>query len=825
MLASLRYALRNLGRQPLFTVVALFSIGLGIGANTAIFTLLDQLLLRALPAREPTQLVQLDLPGAKRGANFSDRAFSYPMYLALREKAKGFAGLWAQYATPVNFAVKGSSQRADSLLVTGNYFDTLGVQPTLGRLLHDSDDVNRGGHPVAVLSYGFWREKLGGDLRVLEKEVLINGQKYAIVGVASEQWRGTNVAEQPEIYIPMAMKRQITPTWDGMDSSTFYFLHVFGRLGEGVTAASAKAELDAIVSPVLIEELAGMKGFSEKRAKSFLSKRFVLYPAARGNLSDRDTVASATWTLMALVGVVLLIACANVANLLLARGSSRKKEIAIRLAMGASRAQLVRQLLTESMVLAGFGGLLGLLFSDWILAGIVRLQSGGGGIVLATGFDWRTLLFTATLTIATGILFGLLPALQATKADVAPTLKDQVGNLVSGNVWLRKSLVVGQISLSVILLAAAGLFTKTLFELRQASPGFRSEQLMTFSLDPSLNGYSRVAAEQLHARVQTDLAQLSAVRGISLASTPVLDNAVQQRTIKVGGYPAQEGEDMNPRINEIASGFFKTLGIPVLLGREFNDSDTSAGPKTAIVNESFARHYFKDTNPIGRMVGVAPSEVPDTMIVGMVANSKHANPREDAGQFRFLYTPMAQAETVAQMHYYVRTADDSMAVARDIRALVRRHDPNLPVVSLRTVREQIDRTLSTERLISTLCSSFGLVATILASIGLYGVMAFHVAQRTREIGIRMALGASRTIVLGMILREVAGMAALGILIGVPAALGLGQLVKSLLFPTQPADPVVLSAAALMLAAVALVAGWIPARRASGIDPMEALRYE
>jgi len=823
MLASLRYAVRNLGRHPLFTVVALVSIGLGIGANTAIFSLLDQLLLRALPAREPAQLVQLDLPGTKRGFNFNDRAFSYPMYRAMRDNTTAFSGLWAQFVTPVHIAGKGASQRVDSLLVSGNYFDTLGLQPALGRLLHQTDDESQGGHPVAVVSYGFWREKLGGDLGVLDKEVLINGQKYAIVGVAPEHWRGTNLSEQPDVYLPLAMKRQITPTWDGMDSSEFYFLHVFGRLNKGVTAEQAKPEVDAILAPVLIDELAKLKGLSEKRAVSFLSKRIVLYPAVRGNLSDRETIATATWTLMALVGVVLLIACANVANLLLARGSSRKKEIAIRLALGASRGQLVRQLLVESMVLAGLGGLLGLLFSDWILAGIITLQT---GIDFRSAFDWRTLLFTGALTFSAGILFGLLPAMQATKANVAPTIKDQAGSLVGGNVWLRKALVVGQISLSVILLAAAGLFTKTLFELRQASPGFRSAELITFSLDPSLNGYNRVASEQLHSQIQNDLGRLPSVRNISLASSAILDNSILQRTISVPGYAAQEGEDMNPRINELAPGFFKTLEIPVLLGREFNPADSNSAPKVAIVNEAFARHYFKGANPIGRVVRLGGRDhPPDMMIVGMVANSKHANPREDAAQFRFLYLPMAQAEDVAQMHYYVRTTDDSMAVAKDIQGIVRRRDPNLPIVALRTVREQIDRTLAMERLISTLCSSFGLVATLLASIGLYGVMAFHVAQRTREIGIRMALGASRTVVLAMILREVAGMAALGVLIGVLAALGLGQLVKSLLFPTQPADPVVLSAAALLLAAVALAAGWIPARRASGIDPMHALRYE
>jgi predicted permease len=821
MLSSLRYGIRNLGRQPLFTAVALFSIALGIGANTAIFTLLDQFLLRSLPVAEPGQLVQLELPGPKRGMVATNRPFSYPMYAAMREKAQGFTGLWAQFPAPVSFAVKGGAQRVSALLVTGNYFSTLGLSPARGRLLHGSDDVNKGGHPVAVLSYGFWRESLGGAENVVGSEVLVNGQKYMVVGIAPEAWRGTDALERPQLYIPLAMKAQITPTWDGMDSAQHFFLHVFGRLRPEVTPAQAKAELDAVLGPVLREEVTRFGDVSEKRRQAFLAKRIVLHPAAQGNLSDRDSVESLTWTLMAMVAVVLLIACANVANLLLARGSSRKKEIAIRLAMGASRRQLVLQLLTESMVLAGLGGLLGLLLSDWILAGILSLQAPG-----TTNFngqmDLRTLLFTVVLTLLTGLLFGLLPALQATKADLAPTLKDQAASVVGGGVMLRKVLVVGQVCFSVILLAAAGFFTKTLFALRQADPGFRAERLLTFTLDPALNGYGRDAAEQFHQRVAAELAAMPAVRGVTMAENPVLDNSINQRTVRVEGYAAQEGEDLNPRVNAVGAGYFQTLGVPVLRGREFHDGDTLAAPKVAVVNEQFARYFFKNSEPIGRRISFRDTTM---TIVGVVANLKHGNPREDANAFRFVYTPVPQAEVVSEMSFYVRTVDDSTTMARDIRGLVRRLDPNLPILALRTVREQIDVALTSERLIATLCSSFGLIATVLASIGLYGVMAFHVARRTREIGIRMALGASQRMVLWMVLREVSWMAALGIALGVPVALGLGHLVKSLLSPTQPTDPVVLTGASLLLCLVALGAGWIPARRAASIDPMNALRYE
>ncbi len=821
MVSSLRYALRNLGRQPLFSAVALFSIALGIGANTAIFTLLDQFLLRSLPVAQPGELVQLDLPGPRRGMTATNRPFSNTMYMAMRERVRGFSGLWAQYGSPVSFTTKGGAQRAAALLVSGNYFSTLGLAPALGRLLQPSDDVVRGGHPVVVLSHGFWRDLLGSAPNVLDSEVLINGHKYTVVGVAPEAWRGTDALDPPQLYIPLAMKAQITPTWDGMDSSQHFFLHVFGRLRPGVTPAEAKAELDAVLGPVLQEEVANLSDLPEKRRRDFLAKRIVLHPAAQGNLSDRESIQNVTWTLMALVVVVLLIACANVANLLLARGSSRKKEIAIRLAMGASRRQLVGQLLTESMVLAALGGLLGLLFSDWILAGILSLQTPGvnnfGGQM-----DLRTLLFTLVLTMITGLLFGLLPALQATKADVAPTLKDQVGSVAGGGVWLRKVLVVGQICLSVILLAAAGFFTKTLFALRQANPGFEAERLVTFTLDPSLNGYRRDAAEQLHQRVAAELAGMPSVRGVTMAEIPVLDNSVSQRTVRVEGYTPQEGEDVNPRVNQLGPGYFRTLGVPMLRGREFQEGDTLAAPKVAVVNEKFARYFFKDEDPVGRRIAFRDVSM---TIVGVVANIKHGNPREDANAFRFVYTPVAQSDVVAQMSYYIRTAEDSLAMTRDIRALVRRIDPNLPILSLRTVREQIDVALTLERLISTLCSSFGLIATVLASIGLYGVMAFHVARRTREIGIRMALGASQAKVLRMVLREVTWMAAVGIALGVPAALGLGQLVKTLLFPTQPTDPVVLTGASLLLCVVALGAGWIPARRASSIDPMQALRAD
>lgn len=826
MLFSLRYAFRNLGRQPLFTAVALFSIALGIGANTAIFTLLDQLLLRPLTVPEPDRLVQLDLPGPRRGANFAARAFSYPMFRVLRDKVNGFSGLYGQYATPVSFAAKGAAQGASALLVTGNYFDVLGLRPAFGRTLHPSDDVSRGGHPVAVLSHGFWQQRFGGDQSILDKEVLINGQKYTVVGIAPVRWRGTDQLQPPDLYVPMAMKNQITPTWDGMDSVQFYFLHVFGRLAPGVTPEQAKAEVDAVLGPVLLEELAQLRDFTGQRRERFLGKRIVLMPAAQGNLSNFDTIRNATWTLMALVGVVLLIACANVANLLLARGSSRKREIAIRLAMGASRLQLVRQLMTESMVLAGVGGLLGLLFSDWILAGIVSLQSGDGGVSIQGELDGRTLLFTVVITVATGILFGLLPALQSTRADVAPALKDQANAAAGGGDWLRKALVVGQISLSVVMLAAAGFFTKTLFELKRADPGFRAEQLLTFTVDPSLNGYGSERAEQFHTRLREELAELPAVRAVSMASNPILGNSIYQRTVQVLGYTPREGEDMNPRMNDLGPGFFRTMGIPVLVGREFTEMDTATAPRVAIVNEQFARYFFKEENPVGRKITLAgQADRPELTIVGVVGNSKHGSPREDAGEFRFVYLPMPQIEVVSGMSYYVRTQSESTTAARDIRAIVRRLDPNLPIGSMRTVREQIDVALTVERLISALCSSFGLVATILASIGLYGVMAFHVARRTREIGIRMALGASQGKVLGMILREVTAMAVLGILIGIPAALGVGQMVRSALFETEPTDPFVLAASALLLVIVAVAAGWLPARKASSIDPMQALRYD
>jgi predicted permease len=821
MVSALRYGIRNLRRQPVFSAVALLSIALGIGANTAIFTLLDQFLLRSLPVAEPEQLVQLDLPGPRRGMITANRPFSNPMYTTLREKVHSFTGLWAQFGAPVSFSAKSGAQRAAALLVSGNYFATLGLVPARGRLLHQSDDVSRGGHPVVVLSYGFWREKLGGAENVVGSEVLINGQKYLVVGIAPELWRGTDALEPPQLYIPLAMKAQITPTWDGMDSSQHFFLHVFGRLRPGITPAQAKAELDAVLGPVLQQEVTHLGDVSEKRRQAFLAKRIVFHPAVRGNLSDRDSVASVTWTLMAMVAVVLLIACANVANLLLARGSSRKKEIAVRLAMGASRRQLVSQLLTESMVLAGLGGLLGLLLSDWILSGILSLQA-TGATNFAGQMDMRTLLFTLVLTVLTGLLFGLLPALQATKAELAPTLKDQAASVVGGGVWVRKMLVVGQVCLSVILLAAAGFFTKTLFALRQADPGFQTERLLTFTLDPSLNGYRREAAEQLHRRVAAELAAMPTVRSVTMAENPVLDNSINQRTVRVEGYAAQEGEDLNPRINVVGAGYFQTLGVPVLRGREFHDGDTMAAPKVAVVNEKFARYFFKDADPIGRRVLFRDQAM---TIVGVVANLKHGNPREDANAFRFVYTPVAQAEVVSEMSFYIRTVDDSTAMARDVRAVVRRLDPNLPVVALRTVRDQIDVALTLERLISALCSGFGLVATVLASIGLYGVMAFHVARRTREIGIRMALGASQQKVLWMVLREVSWMVACGVGLGVPMALGLGQLVKSQISPTQPTDPLVLMGASLLLCAVALGAGWIPARRAASVDPMQALRYE
>jgi predicted permease len=824
---DLRFALRSFRKSPVFATVAIASLALGIGANTAIFTLMDQILLRMLPVKDPEQLVQLDQKGPNQGSIHGERMFSYPMYKDFRDRNEVFSGVLARFMTDVSMTHKQQTERVRAEVVTGNYFDVLGLGAAAGRMITPDDDRTPGAHPVAVLSHSLWQTKFGGSKEILNEKLLLNGHPMIVIGVAAPGFQGVQVGARSDIFVPVMMKAQMTPTWNELDNRRVMWLNVFGRLKPDMTEQKAKASLQVLYRQVL--ESAEVPTFREPSArflKLFLEKQISLVPGSRGTSSLRRDAEKPLLVLTAMVGLVLLIACANVANLLTARAAARQKEIAVRLSLGASRGHIVRQLLVESMTLASAGGLLALLVAAWtgdLLLSFLPLD--GGRNSLSTSPDARVLAYNFGLSILAALLFGLVPALQATRPALATVLKDEAGNLSSGGgqVRFRKGLVVAQIALSLLLLIGAGLFTRSLFNLRQLDPGFATDNLMTFTVDPSLAGYQKERVRSLFDQVQQSLSSLAGVRAASMATTAALTGSRNISTVRIEGYQAKEGEDMNPDVNAIGPGYFTTMRIPVLLGREFTPADRLGSPKVAIINETMARKYFGKDGAIGRKIGFGGRRPTDMEIVGVVKDQKSNNLREDSP--RFVYYPVLQEENPSQITYYVRTAmlPDQMGVT--LRREVQRIEPNMPVTELKSMEVQVSESLFVERIVAMLSAFFGLLATVLAAIGLYGVMAYTVARRTREIGVRMALGAERKAVLWLVMREVALLAVIGVMIGLPAAIGLGRYVESQLFGLHPTDAITLAAATITLIAVAFLAGYIPAERATRIDPLIALRYE
>jgi predicted permease len=829
-LSDLQHSFRMLRKSPLFTSVAIASLALGLGANTAIFTVLDQVLLRPLPVKDPGQLVLITTPGSNRGSfngDNSDRLFSRPFYLELRDRSQLFSGLMARFPTNANFVYQGQSEAISAEVVTGNYFDVLGIAADRGRLLTAADDVTKGGHPVVVLGYAFWQKRFGGDASIIGKAARINNALMTVIGVAPRDFFGVNIGRNPDIYLPLAMKSAVTPTWDGYDDRGSHYLHILGRLKPRMTIRQASPSLQVIFKPMLAEDLAVMTGsISQRFQDRFLAKSIILAPAYNGVPTFRENTSTPLYVLMGMVGLVLLIACANVANLLVARGLGRQKEIAIRLAMGASRMDIIRQLLAESMVLAMLGAAAGLMVSAWTNSVLVgSIPGNGGNPALTASLDARTVAFTFVLALITGLGFGLLPAMQSTRPNVYPTLKDQAGSIIGGfgQIRSRQALVVAQVALSLLLLVGAGLFTRSLINLRSVDPGFQTSNMVAFSLDASRNGYNAQRIRETYQTVQDRLARVPGVRSAALNDISLLSGDNHVSGIHIEGYQAKPDEDMQPHFSSISPGYFATLGTPLVLGRDFTAADRFGAPQVAVVNESFVKHYFSGENPLGRKFGYHREGVNDVEIVGVAKDAKYDSLRNDHPHI--VYLPYLQDPTPGYISVDVRTAAAPEAVMPAIRREIARVDPNLALWDLRTMEQQVNESLFAERLIAMMCAAFGVLATVLAAVGLYGVTAFSVARRTREIGIRMALGAGRGDVLGMVLKEVAWMCLAGVVLGVPLAVGLSRYIASQLYGVAPTDSLTLIFAALVMMGVSLAAGFLPARRAATVDPTIALRYE
>ncbi len=826
---DVRYAVRTLARAPGFTAIIVCTLALGIGANTAIFSLLDQVLLRRLPVKDPEQLIQLDDPGPFRGRTMNNRTFSYPMYQDFRDRNEVFSGVLARAPVAATISWKGRAERVTGELVSGNFFDVLGTRPHLGRLFTQSDDATPGAHAVAILGHGYWTRRFGSDPTVLNESITLNGHPMTIVGVAAPGFTGVDIGGASDVYVPIMMKAQMTPTWNDLDNRRSRWVNIFARLKPGVTMEQADAGMQVLFKQILEHDITEYTDATERFRTRFLAKTLVLMPGQKGESDIRRRFSDSLIVLMAMVGLLLVIACANVANLLLARATSRYKEVAIRLALGAGRMRIVRQQFAESLVLALAGGALGLIVASWTGALLIGSLPGAsdGSVTLSSDPDLRVMFFALGLSIATALLFGIAPAIQSTRSGVAGTLKDEAGGVVggTGHARVRKGLVVAQVALSVMLLAGAALFARSLYNLRSLDPGFKVDQLLSFGVDPSLSGYDQTRAKALYKSAQERLAALPGVRSVSMSSIAPLSGNGWQATMRVDGYTAKQDENMNISINSVGPGFFATLGIPLIAGREITERDVQGTPQAVVINEAMARYYWQnERNAIGKRLGYGRDKGDFPLeVVGVVKDSKDTSLRDEIP--RFMYSSYQQEPDLTEMNFFVRTQADAAGVTAAVRDAIRALDPALPIYGVKTMEGQASESLFVERMVAWLSAAFGGLATLLAAIGLYGVMSYAVARRTREIGIRMALGAERRAVLWLVLREVALLSIVGIAGGLAISLYATRFVKAQLFGLSPTDPATLAIAAATIALVAFLAGYLPARRASALDPMLALRTE
>ena len=826
---DLKLAIRGLFRSPLFSIVAILSLSLGIGANTAIFTLIDQILLRKLPVKNPDELVMLYQQGPHSGSNMGSRMHSYPIYQEYQKRAEPLSEVIARRLADASISVDNQTERVEIEMVSGNFFSMLGVGPAAGRVFNSQeDDQVYQGHPAVVLSYDYWNRRFNGDPGAVGKKILVNNYPMTIVGVSAAGFAGIDPARSPQMRVPILMKPVIVPEWNWFQVSDerTRWVQVFARLKPGFTIESAQAPLQGLFLQIRQHEmtLPGAKNWTPFIRERFMQGRLAIEKADVGYSPLRNDFSTALIVLMAMVGLVLLIACANVANLLIARAFMRQREIAVRLSLGATRGQLIRQLLTESVLLSLIGGALGVALSVALTRGLIALIPQQQPLLIVPTPDLRILTFTFALTLVTGVVFGLLPALRASKPDQWATLKDTVGAVAGtgGSLFLRKGLVAAQVALSFLLLFGAGLFVRSLQNLQTTDTGIQLDNLVMFRLNPALGGYTHARANNFYSELLDRLRGSAGITAAGTAAVSLLAGDEWDSTTSVEGHEAKDGEDMQAFMNALSPGYFTTMGIRFLEGRDFRPLDSKENAEVAIVNRKFAQHFFGEKSAIGKRIGrgSGPNTKFNVEIIGVVEDSLYEGPRE--GVRRQVFWPAWGNGGVA---FYVRTTEASAGAFNVIRNEVKRLDASMPVYDMKTVQGQLDETLLTDRLIALLSAGFGLLATLLASIGLYGVMAFIVARRKKELGIRLALGAEPSGVLWIVMKEVLLLLVIGLAIGIPAAIGLGRYVSSQLYGIQPNDPWIGVATVALLAVVSSVAGMIPATRASKIDPILALRYE
>ena len=806
LLKDLRYAFRSLVKRPGFTIVAILTLALGIGINTTVFSLANSVFLRQLPVASPQNLVWI----------FSgrDNPTSYPEYLDYQQQTELFDGVMAYDWAGLNLGSNGQSERVEGTLVSGNYFDVLGVKAELGRTFLPDEDKS----PVAIISHNLWQRRFNSDATVVGKSMVLNGVQFTIVGVAPHDFVGAEEAFPRQVWIPLLMQASVRPTPASVNNRNVRNLNVMARLKHGVTLRQAQAGMNVVASRL-----------AQNYPESNRNFQISLYTAGNGRPSFRALLKPVTQILLGVVGLVLLITCANVANLLLARAARRRKEVAIRLTLGATRSRLIRQLLTESILLAVVGGLAGLILNFWLVNLLIALKP---AVPLPVNVefhtDWRILSFTLLLSVLAGIIFGLVPALQASKHDLVPALKDHSQQLGDRRRMfsLRNALVIGQVALSIVVLIGAGLFLRSLNHARAIDPGFDAEHVLTLSFNTAAQKYDATKAEQFYQQLTNRVQTLPGVQSVSVAQSAPLSyfySPAISSPVFVEGHEPPQGEDP-PFVgnNAIGPDFFRTLGVPLLSGREFTDRDREGAPRVAIVNETLVRDLFPNTNPIGQRLRVLLRQPASWEIVGVVKDSKYRSLGEDPMPYIFL--PYLQNPQPA-MAVHVRTSGNPREVAAAVRREVQALDPNLPAFHVMSLADNIDISLFPSRFGAVLLGVFGFLALLIASIGIYGVMSYGVSERTHEMGIRMALGARAGDVLRLVISQGMWLALIGVAIGAGLAWGVTRVVKSYLYDVSVTDPLTFIGIALLLIVVALLACYVPARRATRVDPLKALRYE
>jgi len=830
---DLRYAVRMLVKSPAFAIVAVLTLALGIGANSAMFSLVNAVLLKPLPVHEPERLAIIGDPTRAHGTSIGtprNDEFSYPLYRELLRRNTTLEDMAAGALLP-RVALQEQNQPPDSeatsgAIVTGNYFSVLGVPALIGRTLTAQDDQQVGGSPVAVLGYNYWQRRFAGNPRVVGTTVDLNGYPFTIVGVLPPEFRGHSIGDNPSIYVPISMHPQLVPNRRFLERKDIMWLNVFGRMKPGITLEQVGDRTNVALQDIVKANFAS--DFSKDDQDNFRKLKFEVHPGAKGYSDLRDETGKALLVVMAIVGLVLLVACVNVATLLLARSSARRRELAVRLAIGAPPRRIVRQLLTESLLLAFLGGGVGMIVASWATQLLGRFILGRNGIQrLDTSVDLRVLAFTAGACLLTGVLFGLAPALQALRVELATTLKDaERGSAATGRWSASRVLIAAQMAIAVLVIVAAGLLVRTLQKLRTADLGYPRERLILMRLDAVSAGYKGARYNQLVRDLMERLRNTPGVRGVTASENGLFSGSESADTIKVEGYTPQKDGDRVSWEDTVAPDYFTTVGIPLRLGRDITADDTVARSHVAVVNEAFVKFYYGNENPIGRRFYFDDSGKlsPPMEIVGVARDDRDHGVR--APVHRRFYRPLFQDETFAgEMNFEIRTVAGEAAAMDSIRSAVRGVDPKLIIQRMTAFNEMVENSIFDNVMLARLSMTFGILAIVLGVIGLYGVMSYGVAGRTREIGVRMALGARRGDVLWMILREALTIAAVGIVVGVPLALAASRTLKTMLYGVAPFDPLPLAAAIVILVLVAALGGAIPARRATLVDPMEALRYE